>query len=56
VGPTQPDRMTGQVDVSGKAPGPPGQVGGADALLLGIPVYLAQRRRLTEPGPVPAYR
>lgn len=28
----------------------------AGALLLGIPVYLAQRRRLTEPGPVPAYR
>ena len=28
----------------------------AGALLLGIPVYLAQRRQLTEPGPVPAYR
>jgi basic amino acid/polyamine antiporter, APA family len=28
----------------------------AGALILGIPVYLAQRRRLTEPGPVPAYR
>jgi APA family basic amino acid/polyamine antiporter len=28
----------------------------AGALLLGIPVYLAQRRHLTEPGPVPAYR
>ncbi len=26
------------------------------ALLLGIPVYLAQRRHLTPPGPVPAYR
>lgn len=28
----------------------------AGALLLGIPVYLARRRHLTEPGPVPAYR
>ena len=28
----------------------------AGALLLGIPIYLAQRRQLTEPGPVPAYR
>ena len=28
----------------------------AGALLLGIPVYLAQRRHLTEPGPVPVYR
>jgi APA family basic amino acid/polyamine antiporter len=28
----------------------------AGALLLGIPVYLAQRHHLTEPGPVPAYR
>jgi APA family basic amino acid/polyamine antiporter len=28
----------------------------AGALLLGIPVYLAQRRHLTEPGQVPAYR
>ncbi|HEY7431130.1 MAG TPA: amino acid permease [Streptosporangiaceae bacterium] len=28
----------------------------AGALLLGIPVYLAQRRRLTEPPPVPPYR
>ena len=26
------------------------------ALLLGIPVYLAQRRRITEPAPVPPYR
>jgi APA family basic amino acid/polyamine antiporter len=26
------------------------------ALLLGIPVYRAQRRSMTEPGPVPAYR
>jgi basic amino acid/polyamine antiporter, APA family len=26
------------------------------ALLLGIPVYLSQRRRLTQPGPVPPYR
>jgi len=26
------------------------------ALLLGIPVYLAQRRHLTEPAPVPPYR
>jgi APA family basic amino acid/polyamine antiporter len=26
------------------------------ALLLGIPVYLAQRRHMTPPGPVPAYR
>jgi APA family basic amino acid/polyamine antiporter len=26
------------------------------ALLLGIPVYLAQRGRMTEPEPVPAYR
>ncbi len=26
------------------------------ALLLGIPVYLAQRRHLTPPAPVPAYR
>ncbi|MFL6145216.1 MAG: APC family permease [Labedaea sp.] len=26
------------------------------ALLLGIPVYTAQRRRLTEPGPMPSYR
>src|SRR5215468_4508291 len=28
----------------------------AGALLLGIPVYIAQRSRLTQPGPVPAYR
>ena len=28
----------------------------AGALLLGIPVYLSQRRRLTQPGPVPPYR
>jgi APA family basic amino acid/polyamine antiporter len=28
----------------------------AGALLLGIPVYLAQRHRLTEPEPVPPYR
>jgi APA family basic amino acid/polyamine antiporter len=28
----------------------------AGALLLGIPVYLAQRRHLTEPEPVPPYR
>lgn len=27
-----------------------------DALLLGIPVYLAQRRHLTPPTPVPPYR
>jgi hypothetical protein len=26
------------------------------ALLLGIPVYLAQRRHLTPPTPVPPYR
>ncbi len=26
------------------------------ALLLGIPGYLAQRRHLTEPAPVPPYR
>ncbi len=26
------------------------------ALLLGIPVYLAQRGHMTEPQPVPAYR
>jgi APA family basic amino acid/polyamine antiporter len=26
------------------------------ALLLGIPVYLAQRGKMTEPEPVPAYR
>jgi len=26
------------------------------ALLLGIPVYRAQRSHMTEPGPVPAYR
>ena len=26
------------------------------ALLLGIPVYLAQRRQMTPPDPVPAYR
>ncbi|HET9142257.1 amino acid permease [Actinophytocola sp.] len=26
------------------------------ALLLGVPVYRAQRRELTEPGPVPPYR
>ena len=26
------------------------------ALVLGIPVYLARRRHLTLPGPVPAYR
>ena len=26
------------------------------ALLLGIPVYLAQRRHLTRPEPVPPYR
>jgi len=28
----------------------------AGALLLGIPVYLAQRRHLSEPAPVPPYR
>ena len=28
----------------------------AGALLLGIPVYLAQRRHLTPPPPVPSYR
>jgi APA family basic amino acid/polyamine antiporter len=28
----------------------------AAALLLGIPVYLAQRGHLTQPGPVPPYR
>jgi basic amino acid/polyamine antiporter, APA family len=28
----------------------------AGALLLGIPVYLSQRRHMTPPGPVPAYR
>jgi APA family basic amino acid/polyamine antiporter len=28
----------------------------AAALLLGIPVYLRQRRHMTEPQPVPAYR
>src|SRR6516225_9028333 len=28
----------------------------AGAMLLGIPVYLAQRRHLTEPAPVPPYR
>ena len=28
----------------------------AGALLLGIPVYLAQRRHMIPPGPVPAYR
>jgi basic amino acid/polyamine antiporter, APA family len=28
----------------------------AGALLLGIPVYLAQRRHMTPPGPVPPYR
>ena len=28
----------------------------AGALLLGIPVYLAQRRHLTPPPPVPPYR
>jgi len=26
------------------------------ALLLGIPVYAAQKSRMVEPGPVPAYR
>ena len=30
TGPTQPDPMTGQVDVSGKAPGPGGQGAGPD--------------------------
>ena len=28
----------------------------AGALLLGIPVYLSQRRRMIPPGPVPDYR
>jgi APA family basic amino acid/polyamine antiporter len=28
----------------------------AGALLLGIPVYLAQRTRMTRPEPVPPYR
>ncbi len=28
----------------------------AGAMLLGIPVYRAQRRHMTQPGPVPAYR
>src|SRR5215467_220798 len=28
----------------------------AVAMVLGIPVYLAQRRHMTQPGPVPAYR
>jgi len=26
------------------------------ALLLGIPVYLAQRRHISQPAPVPPYR
>ena len=26
------------------------------ALLLGVPVYMAQRDKMTEPEPVPAYR
>jgi hypothetical protein len=30
VGPLQPGRMTGQVDVSGNAPGPAGQGAGPD--------------------------
>ena len=29
---------------------------GPITLLLGIPVYLAQRRHMIPPGPVPAYR
>ena len=29
---------------------------GFSALALGIPVYLAQRRHLTPPAPVPPYR
>jgi APA family basic amino acid/polyamine antiporter len=28
----------------------------AGALLLGIPVYLSQRRHMIPPGPVPPYR
>jgi APA family basic amino acid/polyamine antiporter len=28
----------------------------AGALVLGIPVYLSQRRHMSPPGPVPAYR
>jgi len=28
----------------------------AGAVLLGIPVYLSQRRHMNPPGPVPAYR
>jgi len=28
----------------------------AGALLLGIPVYLSQRGRMTQPAPVPPYR
>jgi hypothetical protein len=28
----------------------------AGALVLGIPVYLAQRRHMSQPGPVPPYR
>jgi basic amino acid/polyamine antiporter, APA family len=31
-------------------------IGGGMALLLGIPVYLTQRRHLTPPEPVPPYR
>ena len=32
----------------------PGRTGGA--LLLGIPVYLGQRRHMSQPAPVPPYR
>jgi basic amino acid/polyamine antiporter, APA family len=28
----------------------------AGAMVLGIPVYRAQRRHMTQPGPVPTYR
>ena len=50
--------MTEKVDTAGEIPGserPPSELA-AGALLLGIPVYLSQRRRMTPPGPVPAYR
>jgi len=59
--------MADQVDVSGGPPGPArrGQslwvywapfFLAADALLLGIPVCLAQRRHMGQPEAVPPYR
>ena len=61
--------MADQVHVSQDVPGPASEPSGGEtphqfgltaamacSPLLGIPVYLAQRRHLTPPVPAPAYR